>query len=112
MDIVFESARDRALFNDRRALTRRYGKQVAEKIAQRLDDVRAAEALEDLRGLPGRWHELTGDRVGQVAAHLTANLRLVVEVADDPLPRRPNDAGLDWAGVTTVRVVEVVDYHG
>ena len=37
--------------------------------------------------------------------------RLLFEPAHDPLPRKP-DGGLDWAGVTAIRILGVEDYHG
>lgn len=62
--------------------------------------------------MPGRYHELTGDRHCQVSVSVGANLRLVFECADEPLPCRQDGGGLDWSGVTKVRLLEVVDYHG
>lgn len=36
--------------------------------------------------------------------------RLVLEPANDPLPRK-EDGGLDLARITAVEIVEVIDYH-
>lgn len=47
----------------------------------------------------------------QFAVDLKHPKRLVFEIADNPVPRKP-DGGLDLASVTSVVVVEVVDYHG
>jgi proteic killer suppression protein len=93
-------------------LARRYGPRRAALIRRRLDELRDAVVLEDLRNLPGaRCHELTGDRDEQLSVDLDHPYRLILEVADDPVPRRP-DGGLDWAQVTTVRILEVTDTHG
>jgi plasmid maintenance system killer protein len=80
-------------------------------IRRRLDELRAAEVLEDLRNLPGpRCHELRGDRAGQISVDLDHPYRLIFEPADDPVPRKP-DGGLDWRSVTAVRILEVTDTH-
>ena len=63
-----------------------------------------------MKTLPGRCHELTGDRKGQLAVDVTKNVRLVFEPADEPTPTREG-GGLDWEGVKSVRILEVVDYH-
>jgi toxin HigB-1 len=112
LEIVFASAKLRGLYTSRAALTKEFGAQAAKAISRRLDDARAAVSLQDLRNTPGRWHELSGDRAGQIAASVTSNLRIVFEIANDPIPRRASDSGLDWSRVTAIRLIEVVDYHG
>lgn len=83
----------------------------AKIIRRRLDDLRAAETLEVMRNLPGKCHELSEDRKGQLSVHLDKNYRLIFEPADNPLPIKP-DGGLDWSQVREIRVIEVEDYHG
>lgn len=76
---------------------------------KRLADAEAAACLEDMRNLPGRWHELTGDLSGCVACRLSGNCRLILKPAE-PAPVKP-DGGLNWKEVVTLRVVDVKDYH-
>jgi proteic killer suppression protein len=64
-----------------------------------------------MRGLPGRCHELTGDKPGQLALNVSGNYRLIFEPADASIERKP-DGGLDWTKVTAVRILGVEDYHG
>ena len=46
-----------------------------------------------------------------MAVKLDKGHRLVFEVANDPIPLKP-DRGLDWLGVTAIRVLELAeDYH-
>jgi proteic killer suppression protein len=79
---------------------------------QRLDEIRAANTLEDLRCLPqARCHELVGDRKGQVSVDLNHPYRLIFVPANDPAPTRP-DGGLDWGRVTAVLILGVEDTHG
>jgi hypothetical protein len=35
----------------------------------------------------------------------------VFEPADEPVPKTL-DGGLDWENVRTIRILEVIDYHG
>lgn len=111
MDIDFQSDTLRAQCNTFRLLVRHYGEIQAKKIRQRLDDLRAAETLAEMRQLPGRCHELKGDRAGQLSLDLHHPYRLIFEVANEPIPRKP-DGGLNWEQVTAVRILGVEDTHG
>ena len=77
----------------------------------RLDQLQAADTLDDLAKLPGaRCHELTADRKGQLAVDLVHPKRLIFMPDHDPTPEKP-DGGLDWQKVTRAIVIEIVDYH-
>ena len=76
----------------------------------RLSDLEAVSQLDELRALPGRCHELRGERAGQLALELAGGKRLVFEPANQPAPRK-NDGGLDWTRVDSVRLLEISDYH-
>ena len=110
MDIIFKSRKLERLCNDDRLAQREWGKPQAEVLGRRLDDLKAARNLEDLRSAAGDLHELKGDRAGQLSMKLKGGDRLIIEPAQEPLPRKPDD-GLDWEQVTAIRVVEVGDYH-
>lgn len=77
---------------------------------RRLDDLRAAANLEVMRTLPGRCHELTGDRAGQLSLDLDHPSRLIFIPANDPIPRK-EDGGLDWSKVTEVKILAIEDTH-
>ena len=111
MDIIFGSKRLAKDCSDARAMRRRWGARQADKLRQRLDDLLAAPTLETMRGLPGRCHELSADRAGQLSVDLVHPYRLIFEPAEDQRPER-SDGGLDWSGVRTIRVIGVEDTHG
>jgi len=111
MRILFRTQKLRKLCNSFAALRKKYGQHCAEIIRRRLDDLDAAAALEDMRELPGRCHELTANRKGQLALDLAGPYRLTFEPANEPVPLKP-DGGLDWSEVTAVRILHVEDYHG
>jgi proteic killer suppression protein len=111
VDIVFVNERAAAEWNSLKALSRSYGAENARRVLRRLDELRAAPNLETMRTLPGRCHELKGDRAGQLAIDVRHPYRLIFEPANEPLPQKA-DGGLDWTGVTSIRIIEVEDYHG
>jgi proteic killer suppression protein len=111
MDIMFISRKLEKEFNTHRKLVRSYGPKRAKLIERRMNALRAADSLDDMRLLPGRCHELRENRSGQLAVSLDGPYRLVFEPANDPIPTLP-DGGLDWSRVTAVRILEVVNYHG
>jgi proteic killer suppression protein len=65
VEITFADKKFQKLANDDRKLLREYGKLQAEKITARLAQLRDATTLEDVRNLPGNYHELTSNRKGQ-----------------------------------------------
>lgn len=88
------------------------GPKCAKKLRVRMVDLRAASCLEDLRNVPatGRLHELKGQRKGQFAIDLQHPYRLIMEPAKVPPPQK-EDGGIDWVQVTSVRILEIIDYH-
>lgn len=111
MDILFATSQLRDIVHDKRALQRKYDADRANKIRRRLDDLRAASCLQDIYRLPGRLHELKGERKGQLSIVIAGALRLILEPANEPLPLK-SDGGLDWSRVTQIRILEIVeDYH-
>jgi plasmid maintenance system killer protein len=110
VDILFRSRKLERLCNDDRLAQREWGKPQATQLARRLDDLKAARCLEDLRHAPGGLHELKGDRAGQLSMSLKGGDRLVFEPSQEPRPLKA-DGGLDWNQVTAIRVVEVGNYH-
>lgn len=110
MDVYFADERLAKLLASQKSLTRRFGPENARLIARRLDNLRFAADLETMRTLPGRTHELTGDRAGTFAIVLKHGYRLIIEPEEDPPPRKP-DGGLDWKQIRSVIVVAVEDYH-
>ncbi|MDE2662354.1 MAG: killer suppression protein [Gemmatimonadota bacterium] len=110
MDIVFKTKRLEKQCNSIQTGTRAWGADGARRVRRRLDDLRAAENLEVMRRLPGRCHELRGEWAGVLSLDLRHPYRLLFEPADEPVPVKA-DGGLDWASVTTVRILGIEDTH-
>lgn len=85
---------------------------MARRLGARLNEVGQAASLAELRTLPhARAHELLRDRDEQISLDLAQPYRLILEVANDPIPRLPG-GGLGWESITSVVVVEITDTHG
>ena len=111
MDITFQSQKMAKECNEQKLLVRRYGPRQAKLIRRRLDELRAAETLAVMRSLPrARCHELHQDLAGKLAVDLDHPYRLIFEPDHDPVPTKA-DGGLDWTGVTAIRILSVEDYH-
>lgn len=110
MNVIFVSNKFERECNEQRLLVKKHGSIRAKKIRLRLDDLSAANNLEELRHAPGRCHELTGDRSGQLSMDLDHPYRLIFEPANEPIPRK-DDGGLDWTKVTAVQIIGVEDTH-
>jgi plasmid maintenance system killer protein len=110
MDVEFSSQKNAKLYNTQKLLVREFGADRANRIRRRLDDLRTAATLEDMRSLPGRCHELLHDRAGELSLDLDHPYRLIFEAANEPVPKKP-DGGLDWKGVTTVKILGIEDTH-
>ena len=110
MEVFFDDDRLRRDCNGEKALTKRFNRQRAKLIRRRLDDLHAAPNLETMRLLPGRCHELTGDRKGQLSMDLDGPYRLIFRPVGNPIPRKP-DGGLSWREVESISIVEITDTH-
>ena len=85
MNITFDNKKLQKIVNDDRLIVKELGKLRAEKLRARLIQLKFAKTLEDVRSLPGNYHELTGDRKGQWACDLDQPYRLVFEPHEDPI---------------------------
>jgi proteic killer suppression protein len=113
LDISFKSTKLEKEFNEGKRLEKVHGVLRAKKIRIRLKELRAAISLHDLwppYDGPGRCHELTGDRKGQLSVDLDHPYRLIFVPNHDPVPLKP-DSGLDWKQVTAIMVTGIEDTH-
>jgi plasmid maintenance system killer protein len=110
VDIQFRNERFAKECNSAKLLLKTQGEARAKLIRRRLDALRAAVVLDDLRNTPGRLHELKGDRKGQFSMDLDGPYRLLFVASQSPVPARP-EGGIDWTRVTAVTILGVEDTH-
>ncbi|MCR9080947.1 MAG: hypothetical protein NXH89_00885 [Cyclobacteriaceae bacterium] len=112
MNITYRTKKLKKQAEDLRELAKAFGVN-AKKVKMRLEDLKAAKNLEEIRKLPGaRCHQLSGKNYkGYLAVDITRNRRLIFEPNHDPIPTK-EDGGLDWSQVTVITIEELCyDYH-
>lgn len=111
MQILFVDNKLKKAFDSARNLKRKFGSHRADKIEQRLSLLRIVPSLSMVpKTPPERMHKLSGSLNAQFAVDISRNFRMVFTPAQEPLPRR-EDGGIDLEQVTSVVILEIVDYH-
>ena len=98
MDITYRNKKIEKVCTDARTAERTYGREMACKIHQRIDEISASETIEMMIQFHiGRCHPLTQNRKGQYAVDLVHPYRLVFE-------KKGNE-------IQIANILEIVDYH-
>lgn len=98
MQITYKNKKIKKVCTEAKAAERIYGREMADKIHQRIDEIGAADTVEMMMQFHiGRCHPLTQNRKGQYAVDLVQPYRLVFEKKGDE--------------VQIANILEVVDYH-
>ena len=110
MRITFADKKLKKLAEDYSKCQKVLGVIRAKLFLQRLNDLYNAETLEDVRNLPGKYHELIADRKGLWACNLDQPYRLIFEPHENPIPS--DEAGRSiWIEIKGVEIIEITDYH-
>jgi toxin HigB-1 len=110
VNITFADKNLGKLANDDRKRVQKLGKLRADLLKLRLNQLASATTLEDVRHLPGKYHELKDDRKGQWACDLDQPYRLIFKPHENPIPTDP-DGKYIWIEITGVEVIEITNYH-
>jgi proteic killer suppression protein len=108
--ITFADKKLRKQANDDRLMLKELGKVRAQILRRRLTQLEDAETLEDVRNLPGNFHELTENRKGQWACDLDQPYRLIFTPHENPIPAN-EDGQYIWLEITGVEIIELTNYH-
>ena len=104
MKINFKSKKLKKKFETKKELEKAYGKHQARKITQRMNELYAAESLQDIKHIPSlRLHRLSGNYKNCFAIDLIHPYRLIIKPEDGEIE--------DLKTITLVEVVKVEDYH-
>ncbi len=91
-------------------MVRSFGK-MADKLAQRLEELASADTLADISHLPPpRCHALKGNRSGQFSVDLMHPYRLIFTPDHEPVPLT-EDGGIDLRLVTKILIISIDDTH-
>ena len=108
---IFYDPKVQEVCEDEGLAIRKLGKEIANSLFLRLQQLASVKSLWEMRGLnSANCHELKADRAGQLAVYLKHPRRLIFEVADYPVPKL-KDGGLDWKNIRSIRILEITDYH-
>lgn len=111
MELSYRNNKLAKLLNSEREILRTYGPDNGRRIMLRLSNIRDAATLEELSKVPQtRIHELKADRNKQISVDAKHPYRLILVCNNDETPRK-DDGGLDWARITKVQLIEIIDTH-
>lgn len=110
VDIIFIDKKFGELVNDDRKCIKEFGALRAKKIRIRLAQLSTASSLEEIRYVPGNYHELTSIRKGQWACDLDHPYRLIFTPLEYPIPTN-EDGQYVWIEIKGVVIKEIVNYH-
>lgn len=110
MEITFSDKKLEKLANDDSKCLKKMGKIRVEIFRRRLNQLKDAQTLEDVRHLPGNYHDLIGNRKGQWACDLDQPYRLVFEPHKSPIPADEHGIYI-WFEIKGVEVIEIINYH-
>lgn len=111
MKIEFQDKELRKYAQDAGYARRKMGSGRAKKFHTRISSICAADSYKDLLAAPGRFHDLSENRRGQLSCHLDEPYRLIME------PLEPMDQIIDASGVYIlsaikgVKLIEITNYH-
>lgn len=98
MDIRYKNKALERLCTVASAAAKKYGQEMSQKIQMRIDQIRAAESIEQmLQYRIGRCHQLHHNRSGQYAVDLVQPMRSVFEC--------------EKAEIQIACIIEIIDYH-
>ena len=110
MKITFADKKLEKLANDDRKMLAALGKIRATILIRRLTQLEDATTLEEVRNLPGNYHELKNDRKGQWSCDLDQPYRLVFTPHENPIPIN-EDGQYIWIEIKGLEVLEITNYH-
>lgn len=98
MEIRYKNKKIEKICTEVKTAEKAYGREMAEKIHQRIDEMTASETVEMMILFHiGRCHALSQNRKGQFAVDLVHPYRLIFKMDDNE--------------IQIAKILEIVDYH-
>lgn len=110
MKITFRKKKFKQLANDYQKSIKILGQRRAKLFQKRLQSLLLVDNLEEVRNMPGHFHELIENRKGQWACDLDQPYRLVFEPHENPVPTDKDGRSI-WVEIKGVEIIEIVNYH-
>lgn len=106
MQVVFANKELATCAGNKGFAVKKLGQRRADIYWSRLETLRQSTDVNSLKTMPGRFHELTGNRSGQWACDLDHPYRLIFKPL---INSEGNVVGL--VVEQTISILEIVDYH-
>lgn len=98
MEITYKTKKIEKICTDAKTAEKTYGRNMAEKIQQRIQEIYSADTVETMvKYHIGRCHPLKQNRKGQYAVDLVHPYRMVFNVIEDE--------------IQIAKILEIIDYH-
>ena len=98
MEITYKNKKIEKICTNAKVSDKTYGKDMSEKIQMRIEQIKAADAVEEMVQYHiGRCHALINNRKGQYAVDLVHPYRLIFEKNGNV--------------IQVAHIMEIVDYH-
>jgi proteic killer suppression protein len=108
--LTFKDKKLARLVNDDRKMLKELGSIRAKILRRRLTQLLTVKTLEEVRNLPGNYHELKDNRKGQWACDLDQPYRLIFTPQERPIPLN-EDGQYIWIEITAIEIIEIINYH-
>ncbi len=110
MKITFTSKKLEKLVKNDRKMVKELGSLRTSTLKKRLTQLKFASNLEDVRHLPGNYHELKNNRKGQWSCDLDQPYRLIFAPQENPIPTNEDGQNI-WIEISGIEVIEIIIYH-
>jgi len=110
MNITFADEKLKKYANNIRLANKKLGPKRSKIYQRRLQDMADAESFDDLKHLPGRFHQLKADRADHWACDLDQPYRLVFMPGETPIPKDQHGKQL-LSEIRIVEIQEITNYH-
>ncbi len=118
MEVTYRTTQLRTCYEHQKEAQKAWGKVVARKYVQRIDELKACPTIQDVRNLSAlRLHKLTGHHEGKHAIVLHDRWRLIITFEEETVPQQDQPAKGDMSGSgqgapVRVHIEEVTPHYG
>jgi len=109
MIITFKNPQIHVIITNDVRIVGKLGAICAKRLKRRLDDLRAAKSLSELRSAPGGY-KMTSEKKGQFSCDLDHQHCLVFEAHKKPLPTT-SDGECNWFAIDGIAIVDIIKHN-
>ncbi len=110
MDNIFADRKLKKYANNNRLANKKLGSNRAKLFQRRLQDILDSSSFDDLKNLPGNYHQLKDNRKNQWACDLDQPYRLIFEPGENPIAIN-KDGKQILNQIRIVEILEIINYQ-